>query len=259
MDSQSGPSFLGESLLYRSSRGFGTFTGEDVAVLLYVNTLALCVALQDWSTARAAIKYTTQTSRRMNYSLFYQSCTDLYALAYMVSNPSSKRNLLADNAASTAHLRSLSFNPKMHVTAMMRLARSGFSASELATYLYRLEVQLSIKNAELKAVRRMIPNWGGTSQGARRSALMRIRRVLLTVGKTPNQEMLKMLNRLRRVERFRHRGLRTPVAGIQTLGAVAAGAAAGAVVGNAVADKYTVPAAGLGAIAGYWASRRPRK
>jgi hypothetical protein len=251
--------YISESLLYRSSRGLGIFTGEEIVKLFFSHTLVLCILLQDWATARSAVRYASQTGRRSGYSLFYTSCTDLYALAYMVDNPNSKRNFLQDRERSTAHLRSLNFNGKMHAVVMNRLSRSSFSSSELSTYLYRLEIQLGISNSELKALRRIVANWEQTTQGKKRATLNKLRRMLFSVGKTQNQELLKIMNRLMKSERFRFRSLRTPVGRLAALAGTAAGAIAGGAIGRAVGDKYTVPAAGLGAIAGYWATRRNRK
>lgn len=248
---------ISQSRLYRSTQGFSSLTGEGVSTLLFAHTLALCVVLQDWSTAAAATRYALHTGRNQNFALFRTVSTDLYALAYMVDNPGSNRNNLRNRAASTSHLRSLKFDGRAYAKMLFRLGNSNVGTAELATFLYRLQIQLGI-SGELVSVRRVVANWHQETAGARRSALARLRRIMLHQAKTPNQELLIMVNKMLRNDRFRYRSLRVRPSVLGRLAAPVAGAAVGAAAAGAVDDKYKAAGAGLGAIAGYWASRRRR-
>jgi hypothetical protein len=248
---------ISQSRLYRATQGFSTLTGEAVSELLFAHTLALVVALQDWSTAAAATRYALHTGRNQNFTLFRTTSTDLYALAYMVDNPGSNRNNLRNRSVSTAHLRSLTFDGQYYAKMLFRLGNSNVGVNELTTFLYRLQIQLNI-SGELVAARRAVTNWHQETDGARRIALTRIRRAMLQRAGTPNQDLLLMVNKMLRNDRFRYRSLRVRPSMPGRLAAPVAGAAAGAAAAGAVDDKYQAAGAGLGAIAGYWASRRRR-
>jgi hypothetical protein len=82
---------ISESRLYRSSGNMGQLTGRDVADLLYLNTIALYLMVQDDVQHNYASNYAKQTTQYGGYTTFRTSATDLYLLAYMINQPKSDK------------------------------------------------------------------------------------------------------------------------------------------------------------------------
>ena len=76
---------ISESRLYRSSGNMRQLTGRDVADLLYLNTIALYLMVQDDVQHRYASNYAKQTTQYGSYNTFRTSATDLYLLGYMLN------------------------------------------------------------------------------------------------------------------------------------------------------------------------------
>lgn len=256
---------LAESKLYRANRAFSRLNGRDVADLLYIHTLMVYMLCQDTEQGNYGIEYAEETSRFGGYSVFKTNSTDLYMLAYTVSNPETGYIRLDDAYASKKFLLNLHFDKRAHQRFMHDLSRDNVSNSQASSYLYRLESQLKIKDSRYKSWRRRVVDWQSESVSSRKSTAAAFKKELKRIANYG--ELIVPVSAIAEFEvsRDKYVPLDTP-----TTSSKIAGAAIGAVVGRYVASKIADKTGGdkakmknigtgLGAIAGYWNAGRQRK
>lgn len=159
MDLQLIDNELCESRLYRYSGNFNNLDGKDIAKLLYLTTLTTYMLTLDDETQDYGLTYAKKTSQYGSYSLFRTHATDLYLLAFEVSNPKNKNVSLDNNSSSRDYLNKLNFQPRMHYKFVMDLGHNAATQSEAYSTFYRLEVQLKVNEASYKRWRRLILDW----------------------------------------------------------------------------------------------------
>jgi hypothetical protein len=248
---------LTESQLYRSNGMGKAFKSDSVGHLLYLNTLALVLMVQDKAQHNLAKQYAKKTTQYGNYLLFRNVATDLYTLAHHVRYPNTKKLKLQDNKKGEDYLNSLRFDAKTHLDMMRKLSRGDRNLVEKFTpYLMRLERQLRVPD-RLKTLRRDITQWSSLSQSKRERTVSKLYTEMRRIGKTG--ELLRPLGSMTAYKVFDE----PEKPGVLKRAAIAgAGAVAGAALGKKVADKfgkdpdkYKKVGAGIGALAGYWSGK----
>ena len=249
---------LTESLLYRSNNMGNSLKSDTVAELLYLNTLALTLMIQDRAQYNTAKQYAKKTTSYGNYLLFRNSATDLYTLAHQVRYPHTKKLKLADNQKGEEYLDNLNFSDRAHFDMIQRIARGNNDIiMVIAPYLMRLERQLNIPS-KIRSVRREIIDWKDSSQNSRERTVAKLADEMRRKGKTG--DLLRPIQSMSRYKQFDQ----PEKSGVLKKAAIAgAGAVAGAALGKKIAtkldkdpDKYSKAGAGIGALAGYWAGKR---
>ena len=255
---------ISEARLYRTTSGFNQLTGQSVAELLYLNTLITYMMLKDDKQHDYARAYAKQSTQYGKYTLFRSHATDLYLLAYLVSNPDSKSIKLRNKMASTKHLKSLNFDKRTHWQFMYKIANDRASDTLASPYLFRLESQLKIKKSMYKQWRRLIMDWENLRYIQRQSVTTRIVQELRRLGR--GSEVMAPLTSMLKYKKYRIRDKTPKTDPVRRVAGAAAGAVAGRYAGKKIAqkfgknvDKYKRAGTGLGAIAGYWASGRQRQ
>ena len=255
---------ISEARLYRTTSGFNQLTGESVAELLYLNTLITFLMFKDEKQHDFAKAYAKQSTQYGKYTLFRSHATDLYLLAYLVSNPDSKSIKLRNKLSSKKHLNSLKFDKKTHWQFMFKLANDRITDTVASPYLFRLESQLKIKKSMYKQWRRLIMDWENLRYIQRQSVTTRIVQELRRLGR--GSELMTPMTSMLKYKKYRVRDKVTKTDPLKRLGGTVAGAVAGRYAGKKIAqrlnknvDKYKKAGTGLGAIAGYWASGRQRQ
>ena len=257
---------LSESRLFRASRSFSTLSGKDISNLLYLNTLLTYMLAQDEKQSIDARDYAKRSSQYSTYSLFRTHATDMYLLAYQVLNPNNDHAKIRDPIDSKQHLENLSFNKRMHISFMRKIASSNDTRADAVTYFYRLESQLKITDNKYRAFRRMIPDWSKLSYSSKQRLVAQIIQELRRVGTGAGQysELAGNLTSMLKYKKYKDVINKTdePSTGKKLAGA-ALGAIAGRVAGDKInkADNKTAKnvGTGIGAIAGYWAAGRNKK
>lgn len=248
---------LTESQLYRSNGMGKAFKSDSVGHLLYLNTLALVLMIQDKAQHNFAKEYAKRTTQYGNYLLFRNVATDLYTLAHHVRFPNSKKLKLQDNKKGEDYLSALRFDDKTHLDMMRKLSRGDSNIIQKITpYLMRLERQLRVPD-RLKTLRREITEWSSLSQSKRERTVAKLYNEMRRIGKTG--ELLRPVGSMTKYKVFDE----PDKPGVLKRAAVAgAGAVAGAALGKKIAtkldkdpDKYKKAGAGIGALAGYWAGK----
>ena len=140
---------LTESQLYRSNAMGKALKSDSVAQLLFLNTLALTLMIQDRAQSKFAKQYASKTTSYGNYLMFRNAATDLYTLAHHVKYPDSKSLKLQDNKKGKDYLDTLKFDDKTHWKMMQRIARDDRNLINiLKPYLMRLETQLRVHQTQ---------------------------------------------------------------------------------------------------------------
>lgn len=248
---------LTESQLYRSNAMGKNLKSDSVAQLLFLNTLALTLMIQDRAQYNYAKNYAKKTTNYGNYLMFRNAATDLYTLAHHVKYPNSKSLKLQDNKKGEDYLDALRFDDKTHWKMIQRIARgNGNLIRTLNPYLIRLENQLKIPT-RLRSLRREVTDWGSMSQSKREKTVAKLYDELRRTGKTG--ELMRTIATMNSYKQFAdpEKSGVLKRAGIAGAGAVA-GAALGSKIGTTLGkdpDKYKKVGAGIGAVAGYWAGK----
>jgi hypothetical protein len=258
---------LCEARLFRSTRGFNTLTGKDVADLLFLNTLVIYMLSRTEEGHDYAVQYAKNTAGYGTYSLFRTFASDLYMLAYQVKHPDNDHARLKDPIASKKFLDSLQFGDRKHIEFLRQLIADNVSPSLANTYFYRLESQMRISDSRYKRWRRMIGQWKTLKYPERNTVIAQITQELRRKGQGTGRgnETLTALDPMVRVRKY------SPAAKQKddkpSLAKRAVGTAVGAAAGRYAADKLNKMdnnkakniGTGIGAIAGYWASGRKKQ
>jgi len=256
---------ISEARLFRTSRNFSNLTGRQVADLLYLTSLSVWMMAKDDKQESFAREYAKQSIQYGPYALFRTHATDLFLLAYQVSNPDNKNISLKNSMESKRFLQSLKFNNRQHWMMIGKLARSNERNSEMFTYFMRLESQLKISNPRFKQWRRLITDWSNLKYSQRQMVVAAVIQEYRRYAK--GSEMVSPLSTMTKYKKFSisDKYSDKPSTTKRVAGTVA-GAVAGRYAGKKIAqatgknvDKYKKYGTGLGAIAGYWASGRQRQ
>lgn len=256
---------ISEARLYRTTSAFGQLTGESVAELLYLNTLVTYLMYKDDKQHDYAKAYARQTTQYGKYTLFRSHATDLYLLAYMVSEPKTTSVKLKNFLNSQSYLNSLKFDKRTHWSFLSRLSQGNISDSQASPYLFRLESQLKIKKSIYKQWRRLIMDWEKLKYIQRQTVTARIVQEFRRLGK--GSELMAPLGTMIKYKKYRiAKDVQQKPSFSKRVAGTAAGAVAGRYAGKKIAkrfgkdiDKYKKAGTGLGAIAGYWASGRRKR
>lgn len=243
---------LSESKLYRSTNGFKSLTGRDIADLFYLQTLSLVMMYQDNKQQDYALVYSKKTAQYGPYAVFRTAATDLYMLGFAINNAG--YTSLKFKSKDESFLNSLQFQNRKHYAFMQRIARQGISKSDITTTLFRFESQLQIKNPILKQIRRLIISWPSLKFSQRQLVVSKIIQLMRLRGR--GSELFTQVSSMSSRKELEP----VPKAqGIKRAAATAVGAYAGSKILPKVSSKISsVSGAGIGAIAGYWASGRKK-
>jgi hypothetical protein len=257
---------ISESRLYRATGNMRNLDGRDVADLVYLNTIALYMMLQDDAQHSYAANYAKQTSQYGGYTAFRTSATDLYMLCHVLSNPNSDKVNLKDSFTSTRFLKRLNFDSRKHYAFMKKIANASDRANDAINYFFRLEAQLNITNSKFKRYRRFITNWGNLKYSSKQLVVTQILQNMRAIGR--GSELISPMTTMTKYRKYREE----PAYDVPrtSLAQKVAGAAVGAYVGSKAAGKLAQVAkdkpetfkkvgTGIGAIAGYWAAGRRKK
>lgn len=261
---------LTEARLFNRSRRFAMFTGKNISDLVYLHTLSLYMTYLMPETREFAKQYAHLTSQYNTYSLFRTYSTDLYMLCYQILHPDNDHAIIDDPVVSKKFLQSLNFDRKMHLRVLRNIASGDVTDSMITTFFYRLETQLKISDSRYKTWRREILNWSAMSSAKKDQIIRDLQRELKRVSKNSvmGSEIFSSLgvNTKRVRDPIKSKQQDTKPSTTKRALATVAGATVGAYAGKKIAqklnkdtDKYKKAGAGIGAVAGYWASGRKSK
>lgn len=172
-----------ESRLYRTTASLSKLDGRDIANLVYLNTLATYLMLQDDREYEFAMEYAKKTAQYGSYNNFKTVGTDLYMLCYILNNIDNNEVTLRNQVPSTKFLRTLRFDAARHTIFIRIMSREPGKKHIANSFFLRLESQLKIKEPNYKQYRRDIANWGdlkeSTKQRVLKMLIMDIRKIAM--------------------------------------------------------------------------------
>jgi hypothetical protein len=256
---------ISEARLYRTTRNFEIYNGREIADLLYLTSLATFMMAKDEKQEAFARSYAKQTAQYGKYNFFRSHATDLYLLAYQVSDPDNRNIKLKSSIESKRFLKSCKFNDRHHWNFFTKLGQGRENSNDSVVYFMRLEKQLKISNAKYKQFRRFVTDWKNLKYRSKQLVVTQMIQEFRRIGR--GSEMISPLSTMTRYKSYRmsDKYKKQPSTAKRVAGA-AAGAVAGRYAGKKIAqklgkdvDKYKKAGTGIGAIAGYWASGRQRQ
>lgn len=247
---------LSESRLFRFTANFQRLSGRDVADLLYLETLAVYMMALDSKQQDYATAYARKSTQYGPYSVFRTSATDIYMLGFAINQPDYKSLKLASKDRTI--LNNLNFNNRQHYMFMNKIARYTPSRSNASSYLIRLETQLKITNPLFRQFRRLILDWPKLKYSQKQYVIAKMMQIIRLKGK--GSEIFQNLVAMKTSRAYDNVKPAKPTSKL----ARAAATVGGAYAGSKLVPKLTKgkigskTGAGIGAIAGYWASGRKK-
>ena len=247
---------LSESRLFRFTANFQRLSGRDVADLLYLETLAIYMMALDDKQQDYATAYARKSTQYGPYSVFRTSATDIYMLGFAINQPDYKSLKLASKDRTI--LNNLNFNNRQHYMFMNKIARYTPSRSNASSYLIRLETQLKITNPLFRQFRRLILDWADLKYSQKQYVIAKMMQIIRVKGR--GSEIFQNLNAMKTSRKYDNANTQKPTSKL----ARAAATVGGAYAGSKLVPKLTKgkigskTGAGIGAIAGYWASGRKK-
>lgn len=247
---------LSESRLFRFTANFQRLTGRDVADLLYLETLAIYMFALDEKQQDYGTAYARKTTQYGPYAVYRTSATDIYMLGFAINQPDYSSLKLASK--DRRFLNNLNFNNRQHYMFMNKIARYTPSRSDASSYLIRLEAQLKITNPLFRQFRRLILDWADLKYSQKQYVIAKMMQLIRVKGK--GSEIFRNLTAMKTSRRYDNVKPQKPTSKL----ARAAATVGGAYAGSKILPKVTKgkvsskTGAGIGAIAGYWASGRKK-
>lgn len=245
---------LAESKLFKFTGSFSRLSGREIADLFYLQTLATFMFTQDSKQRDYGLAYAYKTIQYGPFAVFRTAATDLYMLAFAV-NQSDYPQIKIKNA-DRKFLKTLSFQNRKYYQFITRLSKDNVSISDATTFLFRLESQLKISNPIYKQMRRLICQWPQLKFSQRQAVISKMVQQLRVKG--TGSEVFRHASSMQLRRELK------PVPQKSNTLKRAAATAVGAYVGSKAIPKLTKnklggkTGAGIGAIAGYWASGRKK-
>lgn len=243
---------LSESRLYRYTQSFSRLSGEDIVDLLYLQTLTICMFVQDSDQSAYASAYAAKTSQYGPYAVYRTAATDLYMLSFAVNIP--EYESLGLSGSDRKFLKSVSFHNRHHYMFMQKLSKSLPSKSEMSQFLIRLESQLKISNSLYKQCRRLIIDWSSLKYSQKQYVVAKLLQSIRLKGK--GSEVFNHLHAMKTTRGYKDVADKPKTSAVKRAVSTAAGAYVGSKAAPALSKGKisSTTGAGIGAIAGYWAS-----
>ena len=156
---------LCESRLVRQKKQIKQFTAKDVADLIFLYACTLTILKNEFKYAPTAMAYAHKTRMYSNWNVFRTNGTDMYVLLCALVGTDDTNKLMADQEASQVFRNSISVNQPQLKQWFAFTAKGKVSPQIDGQFLFRLEKQLRVDNAQYKAIRRLASDWGNLKHG----------------------------------------------------------------------------------------------
>ena len=181
-----------EARMTRNAYGQMELSYTDCCERLYLSVLILALLSQYSTYKHFAKSYAKETTAHSSYKRFRMSSTDLYNFIYFVTGDEKAINKLKD-PKSAMILRNRTSIPTMALNRYLSKLATSSRATDMQL-LVNLETGLKIRNADYKAIRRDITNYGRLSERARKKAVTKL--LFAARAKLRNSDIIEHLERL---------------------------------------------------------------
>ena len=156
---------LCESRLIRTKKQVKKYTAKDAADLVFLYACILVILKNEFKYAPVAMAYSHKTRMFANFNVFRTNGTDMYVLLCALVGTDDTNTLLADQEASQVFISSLSLNQPQLKQWLNYTAKGRVNKAVDGQFLYRLEKQLRVDNAQYRSVRRLAMDWSNLKHG----------------------------------------------------------------------------------------------
>lgn len=156
---------LCESRLVRQKKQIKKFTAKDCADLVFLYACIITILKNEFKYAPTAMAYAHKTRMFANWNVFRTNGTDMYVLLCALIGSDDTNTLMADQEASQVFRNSLNVNQPQLKQWFAYSAKGKVHPQIDGQFLFRLEKQLRVDNAQYKAIRRMCSDWGNLKHG----------------------------------------------------------------------------------------------
>ena len=169
---------LCESRLIRQKRQLNRYTAKDAADLVFLYACILNILKNEFKYAPVAAEYAKKTFMFNNFNVFRINGTDMYILLTALVGTDDTSDLFADKEASDLFLADLRVNVPQ-LKEWLRLTSKGVIRKNIdQQFLYKLEKQLKVSNAQYKSARRLASDWTNLKHGQKTLVITRILQAL---------------------------------------------------------------------------------
>lgn len=165
---------LCESRLVRQKRQIKKFTAKDAADLVFLYACTLTVLKNEFKYAPVAMSYAHKTRMFSNWNVFRTNGTDMYIMLCALVGTDDTHTLLSDQEASQVFRNGLRVNQPQLKQWFAFTAKGRVDKATDAQFLFRLEKQLRVDNAQYKAVRRLATDWPNLKHGQKTLVITRL-------------------------------------------------------------------------------------
>ena len=158
---------LCESRLVRTKKQIKKFTAKDAADLTFLYACTLVILKNEFKYAPIAMSYATKTKMFSNWNVFRTNGTDMYVLLNSLIGTDDTNTLFSDQEASQVFRNSLKINQPQLKAWLAYTGKGKVDRTIDGQFLYRLERQLRVDNAQYKAIRRLSVDWPNLKHGQR--------------------------------------------------------------------------------------------
>ena len=239
---------LSESRLFPTQHSLLKHDPQEFAELAYLHLISLRIMLLEDTTREWAKQYCKKTCRAANFRQWRSDGTDLYVILHALTNED--ETIGGDKFDAEQYRDRLSIYP-VAIYRWLSDGGSGHQHEEQTRQLFvRMDNMFRINNGSLRAVRRLVQDWPGLSEGDCRLAMTRLLQFMRS--KANNGEVLPYLSRLSSVRRLELHNVNNPEEDatydehpikkkapsfLATLAQVGAGAIVGSMIGHKLLHK----------------------
>ena len=162
---------LSESRLLASKQSYHKFTGRQIAELVYLHLISLRILASEPVSKAFAADYALRTVRYLGFSKWYQNATDVHLLLHALIGEDVEMKL---PQASQDFRETLYFDEHDIRTWLREIGHSHINETRTHRLFLRIDAQFQIKNASMKAIRRLVQDWPNCSTRQKQLAMTRL-------------------------------------------------------------------------------------
>jgi hypothetical protein len=166
---------LSESRFLSSKGAFKKYSAKQIAELAYLHIIALRILQCESLTHDFAKDYAFRTNRYSGFARWYQNATDLHLLLFALHDEDVELKM---PEASKEFKENLYFDEGELQSWLKDVARNTNNSGKVRRLFMHMDGTLQIKDASMKAIRRLVQDWPMASTRQKQLAMTRLLQML---------------------------------------------------------------------------------